>query len=500
MAAKLRNKRNKKASVEAVVDDAPPAAAAASPKKKKGGAATPKSKSKGKGKKSKKADPPPSPPKESSEEEEESDDEDDMKLTLEALDAMSDDDSDGGNDGQEEEDGEDDVGGNDNDAEALALRKMISDGKFDDLLKKKPKKKEDKKQPKETKKNAKKAVAAKEEESEEEVEEAVLETSMEIVKENEDKDDESSDSDDDKESEANMLAIEQQKKITQALALSTALQAADRHLPWAETFAMVAPTPLPFGPLPSDADVTTVAAAGKKRQRTEEGEDDGEEEEDEYTDIHDDLKREVAFYENALESVVLAREQCEQVGIPFTRPEDFFAEMVKSDDHMAKIKDRLIFETKKMEAVERRKSNKEQTVMAKERHAHRLSEKAKLKKAHMSEVDDWKKSAERGRPGLGGKVKDWQDDEAQLRGMGGGDKNGKRMNANKKFGFGGKSGRFKQNDKRDLNDMSGYNPRGGFGGVGKKTEGSYGGKGKGGGGGGGGNKRPGKRARDSARK
>ena len=44
-------------------------------------------------------------------------------------------------------------------------------------------------------------------------------------------------------------------------------------------------------------------------------------------------------------------------------------------DHMAKIKDRLIFETKKMEAVERRKSNKEQTVMAKERHAHRIAEK-----------------------------------------------------------------------------------------------------------------------------
>ena len=59
-------------------------------------------------------------------------------------------------------------------------------------------------------------------------------------------------------------------------------------------------------------------------------------------------------------------------------------------DHMAKIKDRLIFETKKMEAVERRKSNKEQTLMAKERHAHRLAEKAKQKKAHMSAVSDWR--------------------------------------------------------------------------------------------------------------
>ena len=139
---------------------------------------------------------------------------------------------------------------------------------------------------------------------------------------------------------------------------------------------------------------------------------------------------------------------------------------------MAKIKDRLIFETKKMEAVERRKSNKEQTLMAKERHAHRLAEKAKAKKAHMSAVDEWKRNAERNRGGLGGRVVD--DDEDQLRGMGGGGVNKKRMAANKRYGFGGKRGRFKQNDARTLNDMSGYNPRGGFGGIGRKSSGVVG--------------------------
>jgi len=169
-------------------------------------------------------------------------------------------------------------------------------------------------------------------------------------------------------------------------------------------------------------------------------------------------------------------------------------------DHMAKIKDRLIFETKKMESVERRKSNKEQTVMARERHAHRLSEKAKTKKANLKEVDDWKKSAQQGRAGLGGKVRDWQEDEEQLRGMGGGASN-KRVAINKRYGFGGKTGRFKQNDPKDKNNMRDFNPRGGFGGVGQKTQGGDGKKKGGGygGGGGGGNKRPGKRARDSKR-
>ena len=150
---------------------------------------------------------------------------------------------------------------------------------------------------------------------------------------------------------------------------------------------------------------------------------------------------------------------------------------------MAKIKDRLIFETKKIEAVERRKSNKEQTFMAKERQAHRLAEKAKQKKMHLREVDDWKKSAERGRAGLGGRVGDGREDEDRLRGMAGG--KGKRSAADRRYGFGGKRGRFKQNDPRDLNDASRFNPRGGFGGVGQKC--------------GGGKKRPGKRARDARR-
>jgi len=48
-------------------------------------------------------------------------------------------------------------------------------------------------------------------------------------------------------------------------------------------------------------------------------------------EVHDDLKREVAFYNLALEAVHAARQQCETLGMPFTRPEDFFAEMVKTD-------------------------------------------------------------------------------------------------------------------------------------------------------------------------
>jgi rRNA-processing protein EBP2 len=149
------------------------------------------------------------------------------------------------------------------------------------------------------------------------------------------------------------------------------------------------------------------------------------------------------------------------------------------------VKDRLIFETKKMEAVAQRKSNKEQKLRAKESHANKLMEKGKRKRDHFQEVDDWAQSAAKNR---GGALRD-DADEAYLRGNKGPNK--KRETADRKFGFGGKSGRFKQNDPKFKNDTTGYNPRGNFPGMGtKKSAKSPSGAGA---------ARPGKRARDSKR-
>jgi rRNA-processing protein EBP2 len=66
---------------------------------------------------------------------------------------------------------------------------------------------------------------------------------------------------------------------------------------------------------------------------------------------------------------------------------------------MAKVKDRLIFETKKMEAVAQRKSNREQKFRAKESHANKLAEKSKRKREHFQEVEEWANSAAKTRGG-----------------------------------------------------------------------------------------------------
>jgi rRNA-processing protein EBP2 len=146
---------------------------------------------------------------------------------------------------------------------------------------------------------------------------------------------------------------------------------------------------------------------------------------------------------------------------------------------MAMVKDRLIFENKKIDAVAQRKSNKEQKLRSKESAANKVQEKLKRKKDHFKELDDWAQSAKSNR------------DE----GAGGGDKvfNKKRQAADKKYGHGGKKGRFKQSSSESKQDVSGFNPRGNFAGGQKKTAG------KGGGGSGAGASRQGKRARDAGR-
>lgn len=86
----------------------------------------------------------------------------------------------------------------------------------------------------------------------------------------------------------------------------------------------------------------------------------------ELENVHDDLKREVAFYNNSVASVRAAKDRLKREGIAYKRPQDYFAEMLKSDAHMAKVKDKLIYEQKKIAAVEERKKSQAHRKVAKE--------------------------------------------------------------------------------------------------------------------------------------
>jgi rRNA-processing protein EBP2 len=54
-------------------------------------------------------------------------------------------------------------------------------------------------------------------------------------------------------------------------------------------------------------------------------------------DVNDDLQRELAFYKQALEAAKEGRKKLLAEGVPFSRPPDYFAEMIKDDEHMEKV-------------------------------------------------------------------------------------------------------------------------------------------------------------------
>lgn len=245
------------------------------------------------------------------------------RVTLEALDAMSD---------SEEDVPEAEYNMN---AKAKALRNAIKEGKFEDLIEKLKESAKDGEDEIEevdlgSSEDEEEADEAVEEMDEEEVEDEHSkeeeEEANEEVEEEEDMNDEAhikakeflgkpeeeeeEDSDEDDENDVNVAKRRKldENNVFNSKALSVVteeLKAAKAGMPWAETFAVVPPTPLPFG---------------------ENGDP-----ESNPLDIHDDLKREVSFYNMALEAVKEARDKCKEVNIPFSRPEDFFAEMVKTD-------------------------------------------------------------------------------------------------------------------------------------------------------------------------
>ena len=79
------------------------------------------------------------------------------------------------------------------------------------------------------------------------------------------------------------------------------------------------------------------------------------------------------------------------MGVPFLRPPDYYAEMVKTDSHMLKVKGKLLSEKKRIEEAEERKKAREAKKIAKEVQAQKTKERAKRKKEEIDSVKKWRK-------------------------------------------------------------------------------------------------------------
>lgn len=94
----------------------------------------------------------------------------------------------------------------------------------------------------------------------------------------------------------------------------------------------------------------------------------------------DDKLREARFVDIATRAVESGRKQLDELKIPHRRPTDFMAEMIKSDDHMARVKRRLLFEQQKMKTVEARKAAQRNKKRSKEVKKHRDEERSARKR------------------------------------------------------------------------------------------------------------------------
>jgi rRNA-processing protein EBP2 len=113
---------------------------------------------------------------------------------------------------------------------------------------------------------------------------------------------------------------------------------------------------------------------------------------DSVPDVSDDLKRELAFYSQSLEAAKRARELLRAEGVSFSRPGDYFAEMVKDDGHMEKVRGKLVEEaTAKRAAAEARKL-RDLKKFGKQVQVAKLQERQKIKRETLEKIKVLKRS------------------------------------------------------------------------------------------------------------
>ncbi|EWC48568.1 hypothetical protein DRE_01790 [Drechslerella stenobrocha 248] len=183
-------------------------------------------------------------------------------------------------------------------------------------------------------------------------------------------------------------------------------------------------------------------------------------------DVHDDLTRELAFYTQALDAARRGRDLILAEGAAFTRPTDYFAEMVKSEEHMGRIKDRMKEEAAQKKASADAKRQRDLKKFGKAVQVARLQERHKEKRDMLDKIGILKRK--RAGADLGDENEDDPFDvavekAANTKGKDGRQSRGpnaKRQRKDEKFGFGGRKKFAKSSDAMSTGDLSGFSAKG----------------------------------------
>lgn len=164
--------------------------------------------------------------------------------------------------------------------------------------------------------------------------------------------------------------------------------------------------------------------------------------------VLNDFKREMIFHRQAQSAVVDGIRKLHKLNIPTKRPDDFFAEMAKSDEHMQKIRQNLMAKQEGQAKSERIRSIREQRKMGKLLQRQSRVQKEAEKKDMLDKLKKFRK----------GKLENLDFLEDKKFNKGGPKKHvgSKRVARNAKFGFGGKKSGMKRNTKQSTMDTSDF--------------------------------------------
>ncbi|KAJ3346096.1 cytosolic factor, phosphatidylinositol/phosphatidylcholine transfer protein [Entophlyctis luteolus] len=188
-------------------------------------------------------------------------------------------------------------------------------------------------------------------------------------------------------------------------------------------------------------------------------------------DAENDLKREMAFYKQALEAVDVAFKELQKADVPIRRPDDFFAEMIKTDEHMALIRQKLVDETNAIAASEKARKLRDAKKFGKKVQVEKLQERQASKRQELEKVAQMRKKTSSGK---NNDMSGFEDDfgvsvdrehgsaervSSGKKGQSSKGLNQKRAAKDHKFGFGGKKRHAKSNTAESTADMRDFNAK-----------------------------------------
>ena len=109
-------------------------------------------------------------------------------------------------------------------------------------------------------------------------------------------------------------------------------------------------------------------------------------------DPEDDLTRELAFYKQSLDAVKESRERLRKEGVPFARAADYFAEMVKSEEQMGKVRQKMVDEAARKKASADARRQRDLKKFGKAVQVAKLQERDKAKRDTLEKINVLKRS------------------------------------------------------------------------------------------------------------